>query len=130
MTTPADADKRALTTSQAGMRLIALLKIVNDANWVRLHTYMTESCHETLLSEQSAEARVQAWRDTFQSVGRQRIKQVLAAGKHQVSLVLSAEHSADYYYAEVAVEDDYPHRIVRLLHTPLEAADDAEDPET
>lgn len=125
MTAPTDADKRALTTSQAGMRLIAMMKIYNDGNLPRLRAYIADNYEAATLLEIDADERTRAWGETYAALGRQKVKQVLAAGKHQVAIVLTAEHSPDYYYAEIEVGEEYPHRIVRFLHAPMAGVEEA-----
>ncbi len=118
------ADKRALSGSQAGMRFIAQMKIYNDGDFARLHQFIIESYSDTLLTEQAADERLQDWQEKLQSLGRHKVKQVLAAGKHQVSIVVSTEKSLDFYYVEVQVEEDYPHKILVFLHAPLEGVEE------
>lgn len=113
-------DKIALTGSQAGMRFIAQMKLYNDGDNQRLLTFLSESYSETLLAEQDVHARLAALAAQRASIGRQKVKQVLATGKHQVSIVTTAEHAAQLYYVEVQVQDEYPHKITRFLHAPME----------
>jgi uncharacterized protein with GYD domain len=116
-------DKRALSGSQAGMRFIALMKFYNDGHLPRLTQFLQESMAAPLLEAQPADARAAEWAARRESIGRHKVKQVLAAGKHQVAVVVSAEHNEALYYVEIAVEDDYPHRITKCLHALLQAAD-------
>lgn len=116
------ADQKALSESQAGMRFIAQMKFYNDGNFERLRVFIQDSYSDALLAEQSAHARLNDLRERHAQVGRQKVKQVLAAGKHQVAVVLQAENTPHLYYAEVLVEEDYPHRILKFLHAPLQEA--------
>lgn len=115
------ADQKALSGSQAGMRFIAQMKFYNDGNFERLRVFIQDSYAEALLTEQSAHARLNELRERHALLGRQKVKQVLAAGKHQVAVVLQAENVPHLYYAEVLVEEEYPHKILKFLHAPLEA---------
>lgn len=116
-------DKRALSSSQAGMRFIALMKLYNDGHLPRLAQFIQESMAAALLEAQPADAQAAEWAARRETIGRHKVKQVLAAGKHQVAVIVSAEHSDALYYVEIAVEDDYPHRITKCLHAPLQPAD-------
>lgn len=116
-------DQRALSGSQAGMRFIALMKLYNDGHLPRLQQFIQDSFAASLLTEQDAAAHTAEWAARRAAIGRHKVKQVLAAGKHQVAVVVSAEHSEAYYYVEIQVEEDYPHRITKCLHAPLQAAE-------
>jgi hypothetical protein len=115
-------DKRALSGSQAGMRFIALMKLYNDGHPPRLQQFIQDSFAPALLDEQDAEARAMAWLARRAALGRHKVKQALAVGKHQAAVVVSAEHTDDLYYVEIEVEEDYPHRITKCLHAPLQPA--------
>jgi hypothetical protein len=116
-------DKRALSSSQAGMRFIALMKLYNDGHLTRLQQFIQDSFAAPLLDEQNADARAAEWSARRAALGRHKVKQALAVGKHQAAVVVSAEHTDALYYVEIEVEEDYPHRIVKCLHAPLQAAD-------
>ncbi|MFQ3646052.1 MAG: hypothetical protein SNJ54_08935 [Anaerolineae bacterium] len=116
-------DKRALSGSQAGMRFIALMKLYNDGHLPRLQQFIQESFAEPLLSEQDASARTAEWAARREAIGRHKVKQALAVGKHHAAVIVEAEHSDALYYVEIAVEEDYPHRITKCLHAPLQLAD-------
>jgi hypothetical protein len=124
MSSPILEDKRALSGSQAGMRFIAQMKIYNDGDFDRLAQFISESYGDALLAQQPTETRLQEWRDKFTTLGRHKVKQVLAAGKHQVSIIVTTEHTPDFYYVEVQVEEDYPHKILTFLHAPLGALEE------
>lgn len=116
-------DKRALSGSQAGMRFIALMKLYNDGHLPRLQQFLQESMAEALLTAQPADAQAAEWAARRAAIGRHKVKQVLAVGKHQAAIVVSAEHTDDLYYVEIQVEEDYPHRITKCLHAPLQPTD-------
>jgi hypothetical protein len=121
---PADEkaqDKVALRASQAGMRFIAQTHIYNQADVDRLRTFIEDSYHDDQLAQQSAEARLTAFRQMYADVGRVRVKQVMAAHEHHVIVIVETEKSDAMLYTEVKVEDDYPHKITYFMNAPLKA---------
>jgi beta-phosphoglucomutase-like phosphatase (HAD superfamily) len=113
-------DKVALSGSQAGMRFIAQMKLYNDQNLERLQAFINDSYADTLLQERPTQDRVADCVEMLAQLGRQKVHQVLASGKHQVSVVMTTEKVGGFFYIEVQVEEDYPHKISKFLHAPLE----------
>ena len=105
-------DKLALRISQAGMRFIAQMTIYNSGDFDRLRQYIEESYHPDLLAQESVEDRLAIFHEQHATIGKVRVTQVVATGKHHVVVVMEAEREEGYLVNEMAVEDDYPHRIV------------------
>lgn len=114
-------DKVALRASQAGMRFIAQMTIYNSQKWERLEQFIGDSYFSEQLELQDIGSRLQVFKTTFERIGRLKVKQVLAANEHHVIVILETEKSADFFYVEVQVEDDYPHKITYYMHQPLQA---------
>lgn len=114
-----EQDKLALRASQAGMRFIAQTHIYNQANWQRLHTFISDSYKAELLEQEDTDARLAIFQNLYEQVGRQKVKQVLATHEHHVIVVTETEREGAFYYVEVQVEDDYPHQITAFMQQPL-----------
>ena len=112
-------DKTALKLSSAGMRLIAQTTLYNRADWHRLGEYIRDGYAPATLEAQPQAERIAGWQRTFEQAGRLKVKQVLATDKHQVIVALEAERGG-MYYAELKVEEDYPHRVTHTLFTRLQ----------
>lgn len=117
---PLAQDKIALRKSQAGMRFIAQMTIYNTSNWERLDQFIKDSYHADILEEQSAESRLQVFKTTFEKIGRMRVKQVIATNEHHSVIAMETEKGGAFFYIEVRVEEDYPHKITFYLHQPLQ----------
>ncbi|NJR12823.1 hypothetical protein HC776_02920 [bacterium] len=115
-------DKLALQTSQAGMRLIAQLHLYNQQSQDRLAQFIAESYHDSLIAQQDVDARLNDLNSRYAALGRLKIKQVLATSKHHVIVALAAEHDDGFFYSEIKVEDDYPHKITFVMFAPLQEA--------
>lgn len=112
-------DKLALRASQAGMRFIAQMTIYNSGDFARLRQFVAESYHADLLAEQSIDARVDEFRQRYDAVGKLRVHQVIATGKHLVIVLLSAQNDDQFYLNELKVEEDYPHHVIGYSHNML-----------
>ncbi|GEM_PF-724566 len=121
-----DQEKRAISSTQAGMRLVAQLMFYNQNNETRLRQFIQESYSASELEQEGTEERLTALLSQFDALGRQKLKQLLATSKHHVVVALEAEKGG-FYYCELACEDDYPHKITRFLHHPLVATDDSQE---
>lgn len=129
-----DRDKQALIRSQAGMRLIALLTILNAVDvtgtppdLTRLRQFIADSFHADLLLAVDAEARAAALAADRLREGRTRIIQVLGYDPHHVVVLSETERGEYYFLDDLAVEADYPHRIIRFERAPM-IEDEDDDP--
>lgn len=126
-----DRDKAALIRSQAGMRLIALLKLLNDVdpgatppNLARLRQFIADSFHPDLLLAVDADARAAALATDRTREGRTRIIQVLGYDPHHVVVLSETERGEYYFLDDLTVEADYPHRITGFERAPMIEDDD------
>lgn len=104
-------DKTALTTSNAGMRLIALTTILNQGDFTRLRSYIADHYQAGALAETPVSMRLAELKAVHRIAGKLRIAQVIAADKHQVIAAVESERGQQFI-ARVTVEADYPHKIL------------------
>ncbi len=110
------ADKTLLARSNAGMRLIAQTTFLNQADFERLHDFIRQSYNDDALRDQPTEERLAELRALAAQAGRLRVHQVIAYDKHQVVVLMQPEHEDCFYTIELAVEEDYPHKILAYRH--------------
>lgn len=103
-------DQQALVTSQAGMRLVAMLTFLNKGDFTRLRQYLREHFTEAALEESAATARLAELRLLYAKAGRQRLRQVVGVEKHRVIALMDTE-SGGLYIHELTCEEDYPHKV-------------------
>jgi hypothetical protein len=113
-------DKTALRVSNAGMRLIAQTTIFNRQEAERLREFIEQSYSDQLLEQQPLEERLNQQIEMFIAVGKLRVFQVLATDKHRVVVLMQSQADEALYYTEMAVEEDYPHKIIEYTHRPLD----------
>lgn len=99
-----------LTQSNAGMRLIALLTLYNQSDFDRLSRYIVEHYAPTALVEADADTQAADWQARRAAWGKLRVEQVVAIGKHQAVVVVETQNG-DFHALQVAVEEDFPHRV-------------------
>lgn len=107
-------DKTALKSSSAGMRFIAQMTLQNNGDDARLREFFAASYTSSLLEQSSADERVRSAVDWRGAAGKLRVFQVVATDKHRVIVLLQAQQTEALYYAEMAVEEDYPHRVTEF----------------
>lgn len=110
-----DKEKLAVIKSQAGMRFIAQQTIYNSGDFKRLKDFINDSYSETALSVNPTDRRLLDLKTAFKLNGRLKIKQVVGTNEHQVVLVLEAEKSDGFFYTEMQVDEEYPHKITHFL---------------
>ncbi|MBZ0299651.1 MAG: hypothetical protein K8J31_07930 [Anaerolineae bacterium] len=114
------SDKGALITSQAGMRLIAQQTLLNRGDFARLRGYIAENYATAALDSQPVQDRLEDLQALAEQAGKLRVYQVVGASKHQAVAVMEAQRSDAFYMLQVAVEEDYPHKITAFILSPLE----------
>lgn len=104
------SDQQTLVTSQAGMRLVAMLTLLNRGEFTRLRGYLREHFTDDALEENPAVARLAELRVLRAEEGRQRFRQVVGVEKHRVIALTDGEHGGLFIH-ELMCEDDYPHKV-------------------
>ncbi|MBI5667384.1 MAG: hypothetical protein HZC41_05190 [Chloroflexi bacterium] len=100
-----------LKQSNAGMRLIALLTLYNQGDFDRLSHYIGENYAPAALVAADAVSHLADWRERRAVLGKLRVEQVVAIGKHQAVVVVQAQQDGSYHALQIAVEEDFPHRV-------------------
>jgi hypothetical protein len=114
-----EQEKQALAASHAGMRMIAQISIYNMNNTDRLQTFIADGYHPKKLDEQSVDDRLAEFASHYEALGKLKFKQVMATGEYLAIVVLQAQKAEGFYYVEMGVEKDYPHRINHYMFQQL-----------
>jgi hypothetical protein len=115
-----DLNKEVLKGTAAGMRLIAQTTIYNSGDLSRLRSFVLDNYHADVLTEQPAGVWMSMFRLWRADLGRLRVRQVLATDKYHVVVLMESERGTGYYLHDLAVEEDYPHRITQFVQQALE----------
>lgn len=115
-----EKSKALLAGTAVGRRLIALLTIWNGGTPERLSTYIADNYTAEALAKYSVDQRLDWHLALREETGRVRVEQIMASEDHAVILVLQAEQGGVFYYCDMRVTDEYPHKIrvfnLRQLH--------------
>lgn len=115
-----EKSKALLAGTAVGRRLIALLTIWNSGAADRLSTYIAENYTTEALAKYPLAQRLEWHLALREQTGRVRVEQIMASEDHAVILVLKAEQGGVFYYCDMRVTDEYPHKIrvfnLRQLH--------------
>ena len=123
----ADAAKQHLTASHAGIRLIAQMTIFNKGDFERLRTYVQDNYAAGALAMISAKARLAELKAIKRIDGKMRVEQVVAAGEHEVIVVLVAERGEAVYLTQLAVEEEFPHKITFFSQGKMDKVEEEEE---
>jgi hypothetical protein len=118
-----DLNKDALKRSAAGMRFIAQSAIYNSGDLARLRAYIAENYDALALEEQPVGVWLAMFRLWRKTIGRLRVRQVIATDKHHVVVLMEGETTDKLYLQDLQVGEDYPHRILAFAQQPLEQSE-------
>jgi hypothetical protein len=107
----ADAVKQHLIASHAGIRLIAQLTIFNKGDFDRLRTYLQHNYADEALADIALKTRLAELKAIYRINGKMRVEQVVAVGKYEALVALVAEKGEAVYLTQLAVQEDYPHKV-------------------
>jgi hypothetical protein len=112
----ADTTQQTLARSHAGMRLIAQTTLYNRGDFERLRTFVADNYRPESLDVMSAKDRFLDLKMTYRVAGKLRVRQVVAVGEHRVVVMLQGQKNSSIYLAQLAVEEDYPHKVLDYHH--------------
>ncbi len=103
----------ALYRSRAGMRLIALLTIINRGDLARAREYLREQSAASTFADISLAERLAELRLQRRRYGRLRFKQLVGISDLHAIVILAAEDDDSYLLAQLTVEAEYPHSLTQ-----------------
>jgi hypothetical protein len=103
--------KAHLARSRAGMRLIAQLRLYNEGDIDRLRAFLNDAYQPSALGGSVGDMLARLGEERA-ATGKLRVEQVVGIGDHQAIVVLAAQHGG-LYTVSLAVDEEYPHKIVR-----------------
>ncbi len=103
--------QQLLIPSNAGMRVIAITRLLNQGDLGRLRQYIDDNYAPEALEMIGAKFRLIEFKSIQRLAGRLRIDRALAIDKHRALLVLESEKGS-FYLIQMVVSEDYPHKIL------------------
>jgi hypothetical protein len=111
-------NKKAIQSSQAGIRFIAQMTFYNNADFDRLKEYIQQSYTTAALEQKSVERRLAELQEWHQESGRLRVEEVASAEKHYLFVLMESEQGQKYS-VRLTVSEDYPHHISDYAQRPI-----------
>ncbi len=108
--------QQQLARSHAGMRLIAQTTLYNRGDFERLRAFIADNYRPEALDVMAAKDRLLDLRMTYRVAGKLHVRQVVAVDKHRVVALMQAQKNNRMYLAQMAVEEDYPHKVLDYHH--------------
>jgi mannitol-1-phosphate/altronate dehydrogenase len=106
--------KETLTKTKAGRRFVGFMRAVNtgDPNILRAHL--------DYIADQSLEHHSkEIWQAQLQYIhaitGGLKAIQVMASDEYQVVVLMQAHKDSRLHVIDMAVEEDYPHKVVQFV---------------
>jgi hypothetical protein len=118
--------KQHLITSHAGIRLIAQLTIFNKGDFDRLKAYLQDNYAEEAFSDIGVKTRMAELKAIYRMNGKMRVEQVVAAGEYEVIVALVAERGEAVYLTQMAVQEDYPHKVTFFSQGKMDKVEEEE----
>ncbi len=118
--------KQHLITSHAGIRLIAQLTIFNKGDFDRLRAYLQDNYAEEAFADIGVKTRMAELKAIYRMNGKMRIEQVIAAGEYEAIVALVAERGDAVYLTQMAVQEDYPHKVTFFNQGKMDKVEDEE----
>jgi hypothetical protein len=112
----ADAAKQQLARCHAGLRLIAQTTLYNRGDFDRLRTFIADNYTPGSLEVMAAKDRLLDLKMTYRFAGKMRVRQVVAVDQHRVVAMMQAQKNNRLYLTQIAVEEEYPHRVLDYHH--------------
>lgn len=104
-----------LMKTKAGRRFAGFLAAFNSGDPVKIRAFVAAYTTDEALAEHDTDQ----WHDELVRIheltGGLRVLQVLAAEEYRVVVLLQAQDNATLVTAEMAVSEDYPHKIAAFI---------------
>ncbi len=111
-------NKLTLTQSKAGRRFMGFMKVFNSANADAMQQFVADyTTDEALNAQTAAEWEAQLGR-IYAATGPMKVFQVIAADEYRVVVLMQASTNGALFITEMAVSEDYPHKIAEFIHRP------------
>jgi hypothetical protein len=112
------ANRKALTSTKAGRRLMGLMVVFNSGDLERLRAFIEQNTGAEALEQHSPEEWAQQLGHIYDATGGMRVQQVIAADEYKVVVLMQAHTNDALYMAQMAVSDEYPYKIAEFIHQP------------
>lgn len=110
--------KQALTKTKVGRRVMGFMVALNRGDEAHLTNYLKVSITDEGLEQQPLDEWVRELTNIYHATGGMRVFQVVATDEYKIVLMMQAHNNNAFYIMEVAIEEDFPHRIGELIHRP------------
>ena len=109
---------QVLMQTKAGRRFAGFLKTFNAGDLDSIESFVADySTDEALEANSAAEWRTEL-NHILEVTGGLRVQQVLAADEYRVVILMEARTNGVLYLTEMAVSEDYPHKIAEFIQRP------------
>ncbi len=109
--------KVALMKSKAGRRFAGFMKAYNTGDPDVIYDFVKQYTTDEALQAQPVKTWAKQLITIYQHIGTMKVEQVVAADEYRVVVVMGAQ-AGGLYTTELAVSEDYPHKVAEFKHEP------------
>lgn len=104
-----------LMKTKAGRRFAGFMVAFNSGDPAKIHAFVSDYTTDEALVQNDADQWSAELERIHTATGGLRIMQVLAAEEYRVVVLMQAHDNPTLITAEMAVSEDYPHKIAEFI---------------
>jgi hypothetical protein len=111
-------NKFTLTSTKAGHRLMGFMAAFNAGDPDRLREFIAQYTTDQALEQDSLDDWVDQLTAIYALTGGLRVFQLIGADEYRVVVLMQSHANSVLHFVEMAVSEDYPHKILEFSHRP------------
>lgn len=113
-------NRGALASSKAGRRFMGFMATFNRGDTQQLRDFVAQYTIDEALEMHSVDEWTRHLSAIYDATGGMRVYQVVGADEYRVVVLMQAHANNALYLVEMAVSEDYPHKIAEFKHRPAQ----------
>lgn len=97
---------------------MGFMKVFNAGDATALHDYISAYTTDDALAHNSAAEWQEHLARIYAATGAMRAVQVVVSDEYRVVVLMQAQTNNAYYMIDMAISEDYPHKVAAFSHTP------------
>lgn len=104
--------------TKAGRRFAGFMKTFNAGDVEQIQDFVTQYITDDALAQNTTNEWIEHLGAIYTLTGGLRAVQVMASDEYRVVLLMQAHSDASLHIVEIAVSEDYPHKVAEFIHRP------------
>lgn len=107
-----------LMKTKAGRRFVGFLKTFNGGEVKPMQNFVAQYTTDEALEQNTLDAWIVHLGAIYAQTGGLRALQVMASDEYRVVLLMQAHANESLHVVEMAVSEEYPHKVAEFIHRP------------